>query len=408
MLTGATEHTLAVWVLAATSPESGARCSGAYIPAMSLPAERAFRNALKAKAFTPVYYFYGEDEYLKGEAVHELIESAVERATRDFNLDVRSASDLDAESIGSLLGTPPMMAERRMVVIREVASLKKESRASLDRHIARVPADGTADVILVLVAQGGERAKADKALERLPGATEFVPLPANRVPRWIAHYAREKLHVAISPGAIELLHRAVGNDLPALAGELDKLASYVGDAEIDAAAVAAVAGVRRGETLGDFLDSISAREAPRALGMLSHVLTLPKVSGVSVVMALTTQMLAISFGVGLREQGASSSRIDDAFWDLIKTIRNVWRPWGEARAAWSKTLSLWDPDSVDSALEALLRADIALKETRVSSDAQILSTLVLVICSDMTTRGSPVRHQRARRAEPALPPEHER
>ena len=370
---------------------------------MSRSDEIAFRKALKAKAFSPVYYFYGEDEYLKGEAVQALIESAVDPATRDFNLDILSASDLDAESVGSLLGTPPMMAERRVVVIREVASLKKDARASLDRHIARVPADGTADVVLVLVAQGGEKAKADNTLEKLFGATEFAPLSADRVPKWIAHYAREKLHVVISPEAIELLHRAVGNDLAALAAELDKLASYAGGVEVDEAAVVAVVGTRRDETLGDLLDCISAREAPRALGMLSHVLTLPKVSGVSVVMALTTQMLAISHAVGLREQCASSTRIDGALWNLIQAVRNVWRPWGEARSAWSRTHSMWDARSVDAALDALLRADIALKETRLSSDEQIMSSLVIAMCSDPRTKGSPwpPSERRMRRASVA-------
>ncbi|MGI9077996.1 MAG: DNA polymerase III subunit delta [Gemmatimonadaceae bacterium] len=357
---------------------------------MSHPAERAFRKALEAKVFSPVYYFYGEDEYLKGEAMHALIESAVDRATRDFNLDVRSASELDAESLGSLLGTPPLMAERRMVVVREAASLKKDARALLDRHLSRARADWPPDVILVLVAQGGEKAKADKALEGLRGATKFAPLSADSVPGWIADYAREKMHAAISPGAIELLHSAVGNDLTTLAAELEKLASYTRGAEIDEAAVDAVAGIRRGETLGDLLDCISGREAPRALGMLSHVLALPKVSGVSVVMALTTQMLGISYGVGLREQGESSSKIDGAFWNLIQAIGFVWRPWKEARAAWNEALTLWDSDSVDAALKTLLRADIALKDTRASSDEQILSTLVLAICSDVRSRGSRV------------------
>ena len=385
-------------------PLTQSNCSVAYISAMSLSDEKAFKKALKAKAFSPVYYFYGEDEYLKGEAVHELIESAVERATRDFNLDVRGASDLDAESIGSLLGTPPMMADRRVVVIREVANLKKDARAALDRHLERVAANGATDVIAVLVAQGGEKAKADKVLERLSGANEFAPLLAGRVPKWIAHYAREKMRAAISPEATELLHRAVGNDLAALAAELDKLASYAGDAEIDEAAVVAITGTRRDETFGDLLDCIASREAPAALSMLSHVLTLPKVSGVSVVMALTTQTLAISYGVGLRDEGASSGRIDSAFWELIQTIRNVWRPWGEARAAWSKSLSLWDAASADAGLEALLRADIALKETRLSSDEQILSTLILAICSNVRSienPGAPVRTRRGARAIPA-------
>lgn len=361
---------------------------------MSLAAERAFRKSLKAKAFSAVYYFYGEDEYLKAEAADALVDGAVDPATRDFNLDVRSAADLDAESVGSLLGTPPMMAERRVVVIREVASLKKDARLALDRHLARVSGEGEPDVILVLVAQGGEKAKPDKALERLPGATAFTPLSADRVPKWIAHHAQDKAHASISSGAIELLHRAVGNDLSALAAELDKLVSYAGDAEIDEAAVVAVVGTRRDETLGDFLDCISRRDAPRALEMLPHILTLPKLSGVSIVMALTTHMLAISYGVGLREEGgASSGRIDGAFWDLIQTIRNVWRPWGEARSSWSEALPNWNAPSVNAALDALLCADISLKETRVSSDEQILSTLILEMCVP--------EHDNGRKARPS-------
>jgi DNA polymerase-3 subunit delta len=56
------------------------------------------------------------------------------------------------------------------------------------------------------------------------------------------------------------------------------------------------------------------------------------------------------------------------------------RPWGEAARAWSAAEHHWNDDSIDGALDALLAADISLKETRISSDAQLLSTLVLTLC----------------------------
>jgi hypothetical protein len=46
-----------------------------------------------------------------------------------------------------------------------------------------------------------------------------------------------------------------------------------------------------------------------------------------------------------------------------------------------KQLKHWDADSLNAALDALLAADIALKETRISSDEELLSTLVIVLCS---------------------------
>ena len=98
---------------------------------------------------------YGEDDFLKESAVKQLVDAAVDAATRDFNLDVRQGGELDAETLGTLLSTPPMMAERRVVVVRDAGALKKDARAWLDDYLERTSAApegaGAADVVLVLV-----------------------------------------------------------------------------------------------------------------------------------------------------------------------------------------------------------------------------------------------------------------
>ncbi|HEX6966610.1 MAG TPA: DNA polymerase III subunit delta [Gemmatimonadaceae bacterium] len=351
--------------------------------------DRAFWKSLQARSFESVYYLYGEDDFLKEHAVRQLIASAVDPATRDFNLDVRSAAELDAETLSSLVSTPPMMAERRVVVIRDVAALKKDARAALDRYLERAARTSaqSADIVLVLVASGGEKAKVDRTLEHVGLAVEFQPLTGDRVPKWIAHHVSTELGGSITPEAAELLQNAVGSDLPALAAELDKLVSYTSGAEIGDEAVSAVVGVRRGETLGDFLDSVAARDAARALAMLHHVLEQPKTTGVSIVMALTTQTLALAWGEVLRrERGTPPARLEGEFFALLKSASSAYtgRAWGEAVKAWARAVDRWDAASLDAALAALLAADIALKETRVSSDEQILTTLVLALCTGAT------------------------
>jgi DNA polymerase-3 subunit delta len=350
---------------------------------MSSPsAERAFWGSLKSRTFSHAYYLHGDDEYLKEQALRALLAAAVDPATRDFNLDLRNAGEVDGEVVGSLLGTPPMMAERRVVVFRDIAAMRKDARAALDRFLAR-PASGTPDVVAVLVAQGGEKAKVDRGLESKALAVEFAPLASDRVPRWIQHHVTSELGAAITPEAVALLDRAVGNDLPALAAELDKLASYANGAPIDEEAVAAVVGVRRGETLGDFLDLVARRDAARALALLPHILEQPKTSGVSIVMALTTQTLALLHGVGLLARRASPAQLQGAFFELLKAAPSsmTGRPWGEAARAWAESVRHWDAPSLYAALDALLAADCALKETRISSDEQILATLVLAMCA---------------------------
>ena len=357
------------------------------------PPDRAFWKSLQSRSFAAAYCLYGEDDFQKEHAVRQLIAQAVEPATRDFNLDVRSAGELDAETLGSLLGTPPMMAERRVVVVREAAALKKDARAVLDRHLEQSAARaGASDVVLALIFPAGEKGKPDKALLGRTLAAEFAPLTEDRLPKWIAHHVSTEVGTAITPEAAALLQQAVGNDLAALAAELDKLASYTNSGAIDEAAVAAVVGVRRGETLGDLLDRVADRDAAGALALLPHVLEQPKTTGVSIVMALTTQTLALAWGEAKRARGLSASRLEGEYFSLLKGAGGAYtgRPWGEAVKAWARAVERWEPRALDAALEALLAADIALKETRLSSDEQILSTLVLALCAS-GARPAPAR-----------------
>lgn len=355
---------------------------------MTSAAERAFWKGIKARAFERVYYLFGDDEYLKEAALRALLDAAVDPATRDFNLDLRHAGDVDPQTLDSLLGTPPMMADRRVVVLRDVAALAKDARSVLERYL-RKPAP---DMLLVLVATGGEKAKPDTMLLTLTNPVDMQPLTPDRIPRWIAHHASTELGASITPAAIDLLNKAVGGDLPTLASELDKLASYTSGTEIDEEAVAAVVGVRRGETLGDFLDRVAERNPMGALSLLPHILEQPKTTAVSIVMALTTQTLALAWGDAMR---ARRQRAD--FFALLKSAPGAvtGRPWGDAVAAWTRFVDRWDAHALDAALDALLAADVALKESRLSSDEQLLTTLILTLCADGSAHGasaSSLRH----------------
>jgi DNA polymerase-3 subunit delta len=181
-----------------------------------------------------------------------------------------------------------------------------------------------------------------------------------------------------------MLHGAVGNDLPALAAEIDKLASYTRDAAIDEDAVTAVVGIRRGESAADLLDCVSRLDAGGALARLPHVMEQPKMGGVPLVMALTAQMLALGYGAALRaERGTSARALESEYWNLLKSGGSVYtgRPWREAIAAWVRDVEHWDVRSVDRALAILYDADIALKDTRVSSEDRVLATTILAMCA---------------------------
>jgi DNA polymerase-3 subunit delta len=141
--------------------------------------------------------------------------------------------------------------------------------------------------------------------------------------------------------------------------------------------------VRRGETQSDLLDAVAERNVARALELIPHILAQPKTTAVSVVMALSTQMLAISWGRAKLDEGLSRGRLNQEFFDLLReTGAFTGRPWGSATAVWARAADRWSRESLDRALDSLLETDIALKESRVSSEEQLLSTLVLRLCAD--------------------------
>jgi DNA polymerase III subunit delta len=354
--------------------ESHAR---SYIARMSPVADaKALNIAIKSGTFAPAYYLHGEDDYLKDEDLRRLTDAAVDPATRDFNFESLRGGDLDAETLGSLVATPPMMADRRVVVIRDAGALKKDARAMLDKYL-KSPAP---DLLVILVSPSS--AKTDKGLMAAAESIEFKPLSGARIPKWISYYVQNSLQTTITEGAITLLQEAAGTDLAQLKIELDKAASFTSGDPINEAAVAAIVGVRPGETMGDFMDAIARRDAPAALAMLPVIMQQPKASAVTTVMALTAQTLAIGWAQAARDRGSHPAKLNGELFNLLKTSGSVFtgRGWGEFVAACVQASATWSPSAIDAALRLLLEADVAIKGTRISSDDQLLSSLVLSLC----------------------------
>lgn len=343
------------------------------MPATTSP---TLKKAIAAGSFDPVYVLHGDEDFLKEDLLQQLLARAVEPAMREFNIDTRRGTDLDAPGLRDLLEALPMMAERRVVAVRDAQAMKKAPMEVLNAYL-NAP---SRDTVLVLVVPGGEAP--DKSWLARSTMVEFKPLSDAHVLKWIAHHLQSTLHGSIEERAAALLAAHVGNDLAQLAGELDKLVSFTNGAPIDEAAVQAVVGIRYGETLADLLDCVAARNAAAALDMLPRVMAQPKVGGVPVVMALTVQTFALAWGSAARAGGMNPGMLSREYFNVLKESGAfTGRPWGEAIQQWMKALPQWDVSRCDRALDLLLMFDQALKDTRASSEEQVVESLVLALCA---------------------------
>jgi DNA polymerase-3 subunit delta len=85
-----------------------------------------------------VYYLFGDEEFLKEEAAAAITAAHLDPSTRDFNYDQLRGADLEPETLVSIANTPPMMADWRVVVVRETQALAANARgrAAVESRVA--------------------------------------------------------------------------------------------------------------------------------------------------------------------------------------------------------------------------------------------------------------------------------
>lgn len=341
------------------------------MPAQTLDA--FFRSLPKGEP-ARAYYFHGPEDLLKDEALRAILDRTLNPSTRDFNLDQRSAGQLDTDSLFALCTTLPMMAERRIVVLREVEALKRKpkARAALLEYLGR-PAP---DTVLVLI-QGANEENEDKEIAKAAVAVACEPLPEDRVLKWLDRRAKG-LGLELPDDAARHLVRAVSGELASLAAELDKLAALPAGEPLTVELVGELVGVRHGETVFDWRDAVLEDRVGPAVRLLGPLLDQPGNSGVKLVTMLGTTLIGVGIARSYYDRQLRGKPLDDAVFGVIKRNRVFGLlNWSEEKSRWLRWAPGWPAGRVADALRSTLEADQALKNTTISDERGILSDMVL-------------------------------
>jgi DNA polymerase-3 subunit delta len=300
-----------------------------------------------------VFYLHGEDEYRKEEVVRALVEAHLDPGTADFNFDPLRGTEVDTETLASVLGTPPMMAEWRVVVIREVEGLATSPR-SRDILMASVerPAPGLALILSCTVPQGS-KAKFYRDLSKTGRSVEFRAITPADVPGWLMSRSREAFGAEMDVEAAQALGAAIGTNLGILNQELEKLSGYVGERKRIGLADVEAAGTRLPEQdRWRWFDLVGDARLEEALDSL-RVLMGQGESGVGLVIGLTTHFLRMGI---VAEQGAQA----------LEAILPPHQRWLAKKLV--PQARRWRAVEIDAALEGLLRVDRLLKASPMSDE----------------------------------------
>jgi DNA polymerase-3 subunit delta len=292
------------------------------------------------------FYLHGEDHFRKEEVIRALIDAHVEPGTRDFNLDQLRGSELDAETLASVLATPPMMAEWRVVVLREVEGIasSKNAREELLR-VASHPPPGLALIMSATVPKGS-KAKFYADLARVARSVELEAMSDADVPGWIMERAEQVHRVRFDLDAARALGAAIGANLGVLARELEKLAAFVGERRRVTIDDVNAAGTKLPtQDRWEWFDLVGSRRFEQAASGLPTLLAQGE-SGVGLVIGLATHLLRLGIAV---EQGPGG--LEDALPPHQRWLAR--RMKDQART--------WTMPEIEAALSGLLDVDRLLK-----------------------------------------------
>lgn len=226
------------------------------------------RELDRGKIF-PVYFLYGEERSLIDGTEKRIESICLADQVRDFNFDCFHGGETLPDRVIDAAKTLPMMAPRRVVVVRDVHLYTAEQVKVFLSYLEN-PLPTTC-----LILSGGSLGPWKSHLKTLGKNARVVAFPHLKGNLLIRHIVRgaERLGKEISIEAAEVIGELVGNHLDEIYQELGKVAAYVGDRKrIGIDDVEATVSPVRSETVFELTRAVGMKNGPEALRILGRML----------------------------------------------------------------------------------------------------------------------------------------
>lgn len=196
-----------------------------------------FYQEINAGRFSPVYLFTGPEEYVKREALDALRSKLLPPGLETLN--DTTLEGVTARQITDAAETMPMMCERRVVTVRDWAPLLSAKSKNEEDEVRWMetwldnPPDSCA-LVFYMRQEPDSRKKMCALLKKKAQTVTFDFLNDAELSKWCGRYLKP-YGKRLSGKALNTLTYMAGRELTRLAGELDKLSAYVGDARSEIA-----------------------------------------------------------------------------------------------------------------------------------------------------------------------------
>ena len=221
------------------------------------------KQQIKNGSIGQVYLLYGEESYVKSIYRSRLEQLVPEDAFSDFNCITFEGKDMTKERIDDALTSFPMMAEKKLIVIKNSGIFKSATDDVKEFWQSRL---SSLDEFVLLIFDEQEVDKRNviyKAVAKYGLCVEFNYLKDYEAVSWITREV-QKAGKKISKDNAEYLFNMCDAGLQNIKNELDKLFNYCGD-EVYKSDIDKVVSKPLGVVVFEITDAIMAKNADCAM-----------------------------------------------------------------------------------------------------------------------------------------------
>lgn len=230
---------------------------------------KVINEDIKTNSFKPIYFLYGEEDYLKKQMKDRLSKAISGDDT--MNLTIINEKLKTFDELISIGQTLPFFSEKRLIVLNDTDIFSLSSSETFENFLQNQPEY----LHLIIVEKTADkRKKLFKIINEKGYVTELNAQSTENLGRFIAMKCKEAGKNVTNEVILEILKRT-GSNLGIISNELEKLFSYTYDSpSISLNDVSAICNVQLEDRVFDMISAIAGKKQELAFRLYYDLLAL--------------------------------------------------------------------------------------------------------------------------------------
>lgn len=231
---------------------------------------------LESGTFRPVYMLHGEETFFIDLISEKVEELTLQEHERDFNQTVLYGRDANPDLVKDTCLRYPMMAERQLVIVRELQSWRIDEVEKLEPYLLK-PTPTTVLVLCYKHKKVDGRKSILKSIQK-GGGTVYLSdkVKEEKLPELLVNIARKQKR-RLGQAEAQLLAAHLGSDLAKAVKEVEKLCLVTEEGGIiSGEAIQRFVGISKDYNIFELQNAVGMRNTERAMRIAQYFASAPK------------------------------------------------------------------------------------------------------------------------------------